>query len=46
MVGHAADESETAYVTRNPVRTSSIVEFIRGLDDCGVAFLEVGQQDR
>lgn len=46
MIGHAADESETACVTRNPVGTSSVVELIRGLGDCGVVFLEVGQQNR
>jgi hypothetical protein len=46
MIGHATDESETACVTRNPVRAGGIVELIRGLGDCGVVFLEVGQQDR
>jgi hypothetical protein len=43
MIGHAADESEAACVARNPVRTSGIVELIRGLDDGEVAFLEIGQ---
>ena len=46
MIGHAADESKTARVTRNPVRTSGIIEFVRGLDDSGVASLKIGQQHR
>lgn len=43
MIGHAADEAETARVARNLVRPSSVVELIRGLDDGEVALLEVGQ---
>jgi len=45
MIRHAADETNTACVARDPVRTSGIVELIRGLGDIRVAFLEVGQQD-
>lgn len=41
MIGHAADESKTASVARNPIRTSGVIELIRGLDDSGVAFLEI-----
>lgn len=44
MVGHATDESKTAFMTRDPVRTSGVIELIRGLDDGRVAFLEIGQQ--
>jgi hypothetical protein len=43
MVGHATDESEAACVARDLVRTSGIVELIRGLEDSRVAFLEIGQ---
>lgn len=43
MIGHAADESKTACVARNLVRTSGVVELIRGLDDSRIALLEIGQ---
>lgn len=42
MIGHAADEPKTACVARNRVRASGVVELVRGLDDGGVAFLEIG----
>ena len=41
MIRHAADESKTAGVARNTVRTSGIVELIRSFDDGGIAFLEI-----
>ena len=41
MIGHAADESKTACVTGNPVRTGGIVELVRSLDDGRIAFLEI-----
>lgn len=44
MVGHAADESEAAFITRDPVGTSGIVELIRRLGDRRVAISEIGQQ--
>ena len=43
MVGHATDESETAFVVGDLVRTSGVVELVRGLDDGRVAFLEIRQ---
>lgn len=43
MIGHAADETKTACVARNPVRTSGIVGLVRGLGDSRVPFLEIGQ---
>lgn len=46
MIRHATNESKTARVTGNPVRTGGIVELVRGLDDSGVAILEIGQQHR
>ena len=43
MIGHAADESKIACVSRDPVRTSGIIELIRSLGDIRIAILEVGQ---
>lgn len=43
MVGHATDESKTAFMARDPVRTSGIIELVRGLDDGRIALLEIGQ---
>ena len=43
MIGHATDESKAARVAGDLVRTSGIVELVRGLDDSRVAILEIGQ---
>jgi len=43
VIRHATDESEAACVAGDLVRTSGIVELIRGLGDSRVAFLEIGQ---
>ena len=46
VVGHAADEPETAYVTWYDVRAGGVIQLIGSFPQLGIAFLYESQQFR